>query len=652
MPDEKSPLPLNGARTILIENISTTETRWFDLVAFSLLMNACPGNIHSQQHKQHCRSQFKRKRSQHENPQTHHQVPPCTRHGDSLRPASRHRHDRSVRHVHRREDQPRAVSGAHAQDGCADNTLLWVGRQRTSLDQAALTTDPAWAQQMYKTEADVGKQALEWWAKYAALPQSEQAKKLVQEVTEGLTKTEKAIDEFRDAIKGGDRQQISDKARVVGTVYTAMQKSGTLLNEYETDAARQNYEDSLNRYENFRMISIAAVAIGLLLAGYSWFSLRRAISRPIEQALKHFDDIAEGDLTQRVHVHSTDEMGQLLSGLSKMQDNLTRTVSTVRTGSDAIATATKEISAGNLDLSSRTEQQAASLEETASSMEELTSTVKHNADNARQASTLAINASQIASAGNDVVSRVVTTMDEIRDSSTKITEIVGIIDGIAFQTNILALNAAVEAARAGEQGRGFAVVASEVRALAQRSSSAAKEIKDLIMLSVDRVQTGSSLAGQAGETMSEIIGAVQRVTDIMGEISSASSEQSSGIDQVSRAVTQMDEATQQNAALVEQASAAAKSLEQQALELKGAVSIFKIIEEQRQHHQQPHRAAPAFAAPTKSVTRPALRTAAKPTKSRAPALASATPAITKTPAIGKPSPSSSAPSSNDDWETF
>lgn len=515
----------------------------------------------------------------------------------------------------------------------ADNTLLWVGRQRTSLDQAALTTDPAWAQQMYKTEADVGKQALEWWAKYAALPQSDQGKKLVQEVTDGLTKTEKAIDEFRDAIKGGDRQQISDKARLVGTVYTAMQKSGTLLNEYETDAARQNYEDSLTRYENFRMMSIAAMVIGLLLAGYSWFSLRRAISRPIEQALKHFDDIAEGDLTHRVNVHSHDEMGQLLKGLSRMQENLTKTVSTVRTGSDAIATATKEISAGNLDLSSRTEQQAASLEETASSMEELTSTVKHNADNARQASTLAVNASQIASAGNDVVSRVVTTMDEIRDSSTKITEIVGIIDGIAFQTNILALNAAVEAARAGEQGRGFAVVATEVRALAQRSSSAAKEIKDLIMLSVERVQTGSTLAGQAGQTMSEIIGAVQRVTDIMGEISSASSEQSSGIDQVSRAVTQMDEATQQNAALVEQASAAAKSLEQQALSLKDAVSIFKLIEQQS-------------AVPRAVAFPQAARTTAKPHKSPAakrPVAALSSPAS----AIAKPTATS-----GDDWETF
>src|SRR5450830_1729853 len=526
----------------------------------------------------------------------------------------------------------------------ADNTLLWIGRQRTSLDQAALTTDPAWADRMFKTEAEVGKQALDWWAKYTALPQTEEAKKMVQEVTDGITKTEKSLDDFRNAIKGGDRQQIADTAKAVGTIYTAMQKSGSLLNEYETKAARDNYEDSLSQYEDFRMMSIAAIVIGLLLAGYSWFSLRRAISRPIEQALKHFDDIAEGDLTQRVVVQSRDEMGQLLSGLAKMQENLTKTVSTVRTGSDAIAIATKEISAGNLDLSSRTEQQAASLEETASSMEELTSTVKHNADNARQASTLAINASQIASAGNDVVSRVVTTMDEIRDSSTKITEIVGIIDGIAFQTNILALNAAVEAARAGEQGRGFAVVASEVRALAQRSSSAAKEIKDLIMLSVDRVQTGSSLAGQAGQTMSEIIGAVQRVTDIMGEISSASSEQSSGIDQVSQAVSQMDEATQQNAALVEQASAAAKSLEQQALSLKDAVSIFRINGETRSQTNSNY--APAMSA------KPAMRSTPVIKKAPAKPLAAAKPA--KAPALSSgaaPLPKPAA-ISGDDWETF
>jgi len=461
----------------------------------------------------------------------------------------------------------------------ADNMLLWMGRQRTSLDQASLTTDPAWAEQMYRTAADVGKQGLDWWAKYQALPQTEHGKQLAQGVTDGLTQTEQAMDNFRTAIKGGDRQAISDAAHKVGSVFTAMQKSGMDLNDYESAQARISYEDSERRYGNFRMLSALAIVLGLVVAAYSWFSLRRAISGPINYALEHFDNIAAGDLTHTVQVRSTDEMGQLLTGLGKMQDNLMKTVSTVRHGSEAIATATKQIAAGNLDLSARTEQQAAALEETAASMEELTSTVKHNADNARQATTLAGNASDIAGQGNEVVSRVVLTMDEIKESSAKITEIVGIIDSIAFQTNILALNAAVEAARAGEQGRGFAVVASEVRTLAQRSSSAAKEIKTLIMHSVDRVQSGSVLVHQAGETMSEIIGAVKRVTDIMGEISAASSEQSSGIDQVSRAVTQMDEATQQNAALVEQASAAAQSLELQALSLKDAVAVFKIAGE-------------------------------------------------------------------------
>jgi methyl-accepting chemotaxis protein-1 (serine sensor receptor) len=534
----------------------------------------------------------------------------------------------------------------------ADNTLLWIGRQRTSLDQAAMTTDPAWAERMYQTEAEVGKQALEWWAKYTALPQTDEARKMVAEVTDGITKTEKALDEFRAAIKGGDRQQIADAAKNVGTIYTVMQKNGSLLNEYETRAASDDYEDSLKQYQTFLLMSVSSIVIGLLLAGYSWLSLRRAISTPIEQALKHFDDIAEGDLTKTVTVKSNDEMGQLLHGLAKMQDNLSKTVRTVRHGSEAITTATKEISAGNLDLSSRTEQQAASLEETASSMEELTGTVKHNADNARQASTLAINASQIASSGNDVVTRVVSTMDEIKDSSTKITEIVGIIDGIAFQTNILALNAAVEAARAGEQGRGFAVVASEVRALAQRSSSAAKEIKDLIMLSVDRVQTGSTLASQAGETMSEIITAVQRVTDIMGEISAASSEQSSGIDQVSRAVSQMDEATQQNAALVEQASAAAKSLEQQALSLKDAVAIFRLSENDRA--QQPSRSVASARPLSSTATAKPLATSARTIKSTPLKTVAATAKTSTVPALPKKSAPAikAADTSGDEWETF
>ena len=258
----------------------------------------------------------------------------------------------------------------------------------------------------------------------------------------------------------------------------------------------------------------------------------------------------------------------MMAAMQDMQNRLQRTIGEIRRSSESIASATQQIAAGNGDLSQRTEQQAASLQETAASMEELTATVKQNADNARQASGLARNASEIATRGNDVVSRVIGTMGEINDSSRQIADIIGVIEGIAFQTNILALNAAVEAARAGEQGRGFAVVAGEVRSLAQRSGTAAKEIKQLISASVERVHNGSTLVEQAGTTMGEILQAVQRVTDIMGEIAAASEEQSSGISQVGRAVTQMDEVTQQNAALVEQAAAAAASLQDQAGRLR------------------------------------------------------------------------------------
>jgi len=262
-----------------------------------------------------------------------------------------------------------------------------------------------------------------------------------------------------------------------------------------------------------------------------------------------------------------------------MQESLIRTVRTMRSGSESIATAARQVSAGNVDLSARTEEQAASLEETAASMEEMTSTVKHNADNARQAANLSATASATADKGNVVVQDVIATMGRINESSVRIRDIISIIEGIAFQTNILALNAAVEAARAGETGRGFAVVASEVRSLAQRSSSAAREIKDLIEQSVSHVDTGSALVGKAGETMTEITGSVRRVTDIMEEISTASVEQSGGIDQVAKAVSQMDEVTQQNAALVEQAAAAAQSLEDQAGALRDAVAIFKLSSE-------------------------------------------------------------------------
>ena len=323
-------------------------------------------------------------------------------------------------------------------------------------------------------------------------------------------------------------------------------------------------------------ILITVLCITLLIVIGIWSGLKRILITPLNNVLDNIRHIAGGDLTRTIDMTGCDEVNKLADTLRYMQGELAGTVSNVRDGVNAIYNGASEIAAGNNDLSSRTEQQAASLEETAASMEELTATVRQNADNARQASHLALTASETAERGGKVVDDVVDTMRGIGDSSKKIADIISVIDGIAFQTNILALNAAVEAARAGEQGRGFAVVAGEVRNLAQRSAQAAREIKTLIEDSVGRVDSGAVLVERAGETMNEIVSAVTRVTDIMSEIASASDEQSRGIDQIGVAVTEMDKVTQQNAALVEQSAAAAASLEDQAGKLTQAVSVFHI----------------------------------------------------------------------------
>jgi methyl-accepting chemotaxis protein len=322
----------------------------------------------------------------------------------------------------------------------------------------------------------------------------------------------------------------------------------------------------------FILLALLCAAGGIFSA---WW-LTRSITRPVTTAVALAQRVADGDLSVQIEVESRDELGQLQQALKNMNNNLNSMVSQIRTGAEAIATASSEIAAGNADLSSRTEQQAGSIEETASSMEELTSTVKQNADNARQANQLAASASEVADKGGVVVSQVVDTMVSINDSSKKIVDIIGVIDGIAFQTNILALNAAVEAARAGEQGRGFAVVASEVRSLAQRSAAAAKEIKALINDSVEKVSNGSQLVTQAGATMDEIVLSIKQVTDIMGEIMEASREQGAGIEQVNQAISQMDQVTQQNAALVEQAAAASDAMQKQGTQLAQVVSVFKL----------------------------------------------------------------------------
>ena len=355
-----------------------------------------------------------------------------------------------------------------------------------------------------------------------------------------------------------------------------MRASVEALIAHQQKMTQQDYEAAMAVYTSVRTAVVAAVVAGIAVAIALGFFLTRAIVRPLDEAVRVADAVAAGDLTQHINVSSKDEIGRLMQAMRNMNDSLAETVRSVRSGTDAITVASGEIATGNADLSSRTESQASSLEETASSMEELTSTVKQNAENARQANQLVVSTAEIAAKGGSVVSEVVQTMSSIKESSKKIADIIGVIDGIAFQTNILALNAAVEAARAGEQGRGFAVVASEVRSLAQRSAGAAKEIKALIEDSVGKVDAGGKLVDEAGQTMDEIVTSVKRVTDIMSEIAAASHEQSAGIEQVNQAVGQMDEMTQQNAALVEEAAAAAESLREQAGQLSEAVSVFRV----------------------------------------------------------------------------
>jgi methyl-accepting chemotaxis protein-1 (serine sensor receptor) len=348
------------------------------------------------------------------------------------------------------------------------------------------------------------------------------------------------------------------------------------LIQQQLDDADKADRASQSTYEMVRVVCLAGMALGLVLAGVVGAMLVRGIVHPIEEAVRVAGAVADGDLTQDIGVSANDETGHLMRALNHMNEGLAGIVGRVRSGTETIATASGQIAAGNLDLSARTEQQAAALEQTASSMDELTSTVKQNADNARQANALALSAAEVAGKGGAVVTEVVSTMGAINGAATRIADIIGVIDGIAFQTNILALNAAVEAARAGEQGRGFAVVAGEVRSLAQRSAAAAKEIKALIDDSVEKVHHGSELVDQAGATMGEIVQSVNRVTGIMAEIMAASQEQTDGIEQVNRAIAEMDQATQQNAAVVEQATSAAQALRDEADSLARAVGAFRL----------------------------------------------------------------------------
>jgi methyl-accepting chemotaxis protein len=403
------------------------------------------------------------------------------------------------------------------------------------------------------------------------------------------------------------------------------------------------YTDDLKALATQRLLELGAVSLVMAaLLGWLTFAISRSIAGSIGEALVAVEAMTQGNLTVPMVANGRDEVAHLLRSMTAMQTNLSSVVSNVRRGAESVATASSEIASGNHDLSARTESQASALEETAASMEELSAQVKQNADSARQANQLATSASSVAVKGGEVVGQVVETMKGINDSSRKISDIISVIDGIAFQTNILALNAAVEAARAGEQGRGFAVVASEVRSLAGRSADAAKEIKSLISASVERVEQGTSLVDEAGVTMAEVVGSIKRVTDIMGEISAASNEQSLAVAQVGEAVTQMDQATQQNAALVEEMAAAASSLKTQAQDLVHVVAVFNVGaggDYTPAPAKVPVRSIAAKALPFKGAerrTEVAPRPAPNPVKSTAAA----------------PPPKTTPASSSDEWETF
>ena len=459
-----------------------------------------------------------------------------------------------------------------------NNSKNFLNRARFGLDRVVFHPDaPDVAKTIARAKGFID-DANKSWQTYLDLPRSGEEAQLAKTLeTERTRYINDGMLALATAIEQGNSERIEALSmKEMTALYGVFDKASVALDDYQLTTARHGFEASLALFTTLMWAAGLSVVFGLVLAIVSSVLLLRAIMRPLEQAIGHFDAMAHGDLSTTVVVDRQDEMGALLRGLATMQEQLSGTVRSVRDSSMSIATASAEIAAGNMNLSGRTEQQASSLEETASSLEELTSTVQHNADNVRQANNVARSASEVAIRGGKLVGDVVETMSAINASSKRIVDIISVIDGIAFQTNILALNAAVEAARAGEQGRGFAVVASEVRNLAQRSAAAAKEIKELIGTSVTNVEAGTVLVDSTGTTMNEIVASVKRVSDIMAEILAAGEEQTSGIGQINEAVSLMDQATQQNAALVEEAAAATGALQEQAQALQQMVSVFKV----------------------------------------------------------------------------
>ncbi|TDM09872.1 MAG: methyl-accepting chemotaxis protein [Ideonella sp. MAG2] len=407
-------------------------------------------------------------------------------------------------------------------------------------------------------------------ATYAAL------EKTVQQIDADQTEYEKAVDGVIALVKQGQYDAADESAKAVMAKRKAVDESIDKFRASMAKVVEENVAGAQAGASQARMILLTLGAVAILAAAVLGRLIAKGIVNQVKEAQQVAESIAAGNLTNQFSATNDDELGRLLQAMKSMQDSLQKVVNTVRDNAESVATGSAQISQGNNDLSGRTEQQASALQQTAATMEQLGTTARHNTDNAQQANQLAQAASKVATDGGDVVNQVVGTMQGINESSRKIADIITVIDGIAFQTNILALNAAVEAARAGEQGRGFAVVAGEVRSLAHRSADAAKEIKALILASVERVEQGTVLADKAGQTMTEVVNSIQRVSDIVSEITSASVEQSSGVAQVAQAVGEMDQATQQNAALVEESAAAAESLRQQAQQLVQAVGVFRL----------------------------------------------------------------------------
>src|SRR5471030_1941066 len=516
-----------------------------------------------------------------------------------------------------------------------DDAFSSAAQLRVQVWQYLSLRDPALRVEMLKTMGEVHAKILAALDKYEREDLSDDNDKIL------LSADRTALAEYdllRDNVIALVNQDKGDEARDLllskQVISLKLRKAISDHLEFNADLGKKAADDAVITLNHAKWLATIIAAAVIVTVASMGLMLTKNLVSSLKAAVHIAQTVAAGDLTYNIVVSSRDETGQLLQALKEMNESLVSIVGQVRTGTDTIATASGQIASGNLDLSSRTEQQASSLEETASSMEELTSTVKQNAANAKQANDLAESASGVALKGGAVVSQVIDTMGSIDASAKKIVDIIGVIDGIAFQTNILALNAAVEAARAGEQGRGFAVVASEVRNLAQRSAAAAKEIKTLISNSVEQVDAGSKLVNQAGATMDEVVASVKRVTDIISEITIAGREQTSGIEQINQAITQMDTVTQQNAALVEEAAAAASSLQDQAGTLAHVVSAFKI-----------NLAHVARATSVKAASIPARTVAAAP----------------RLKALAQPSPVKANPvkraerahaAGNDEWETF